>query len=401
MSLLHLVRRGLDVASRVDGGSDDNGPEPPPPHPLALLVLFMTAMGFFLLLFGINYTYGHLLPTLCMVESPETSAYLPVDSLAPSDDETAAPPAYEEAEGEGAYNAAGAAETAAAPKPNDDVELHLMQNKPVTASLRASILHLRRRAGYGSRFRGLTLYLVWNMGVGIVTSMLAPIFAYNRISVGLSAIVAQVAAATIHMTWIHIVISDPSPKRWYQRIPSIRTWPKMAPAVALWALATQIVAVLPVLVCGSFGSLKHMKDPEYDPDRRDLYAIGAQGLFGMLLVLLLYILIQIPATVTMVRVAASMLPDEDETIVSFDRTFGGKTTPTIIGGSGKIGLVEAWRSFTWASRVRLLKLVAKVALIVLSVWIAMLLTLTIEAHVLLGESLGQVLKGVHGAAGPR
>ncbi|RMZ88271.1 hypothetical protein DV736_g4501, partial [Chaetothyriales sp. CBS 134916] len=395
MSLLHLVRRSLDAASRADSGNDGNGADPPPPNPLALLVLFMTAMGFFLLLFGINYTYGHLLPTLCMIESPETAAYLPVDALAAADDESAFPPTYEAVEGEGADDGA-----AAAPKP-DDVELHLMQNKPVTASLRASILHLRMRAGYWSRFRGLTLYIVWNMGVGIITSLLAPIFAYHRVYVGLSAIVAQVAAATIHMTWIHIVISDPSPKRWYQRIPSFHTWPKIAPAVGLWAFATQLVTVLPVLACGSFGSLRHMDDPEYNPDKRDLYAIAGQGFLGMLLVLLLYILLQIPATVTMVRVAASMLPDEDETIVSFDRTFGGKTTPTIIGGSGKIGIVEAWRSFPWASRVRLLKLVAKVALIVLSVWIAMLLTLTIEAHILLSESLGQVLRGVHGAAAPR
>ncbi|RMD40409.1 hypothetical protein DV735_g4720, partial [Chaetothyriales sp. CBS 134920] len=403
MSLIHLVHRSLNgpaFAVGVGGNHGTNrgpGGDTPSPPPLRLLVLLLTSMGFFLLLFGINYTYGHLLPTLCMIESPETAAYLPVDSLGPSEDEAAAPPAYEEAEAE---DETDAAPTAGAPKP-DDVELHLMRNKPVTASLRASIQHLQRRGGYWARYRGLKLYMLWNIAVGIITSMLSPLFGYNRIYVGLSVILAQIAAATIHMTWIHVVISEPSPRRWYRRIPSFRTWPKIAPAVALWALATQIVAVLPVLVCGSFGSLRHMKDPEYNPGKRDLYAIAAQGFFGMLLVLILYILLQIPATVAMVRVAASMLPDEDETIVSFDRTFGGKTTPAIVGGSGKIGIAEAWRSFPWASRVRLLKLVGKVALIVLAVWLAMLLTLTIEAHVLLGESLGEVLKGIHGVAGPR
>ena len=81
-----------------------------------------------------------------------------------------------------------------------------------------------------------------------------------------------------------------------------------------------------MLVCGSFGSLKNMKHPDYEPDKRDLYGVAGQGFMGIFLMLALFVGLQIPATVTMVRVAASMLPEEDETIVSFDRTFGGKVT---------------------------------------------------------------------------
>ncbi|RJE16779.1 hypothetical protein PHISCL_10884, partial [Aspergillus sclerotialis] len=91
-----------------------------------------------------------------------------------------------------------------------------------------------------------------------------------------------------------------------------------------------VVAILPMLVCGSFGSLKHMDNPDYKPGRKDLYAVGGQGILGFSLMVALFVLLQIPATVTLVRVAASMLPEEDETIVPFDRTFGGKTTPAII-----------------------------------------------------------------------
>ena len=384
MTTFHFVRRSVEVVgtlAKPHDGEPEDGKEQL--NPLALLVILLTAMAFFFLLFCISYTFGHLIPTLCMVESPETTAYMPVDSLAAASE----PPAYEEEED-------------GTPKTTNDPEILLVQNKPVTASLRATMKHLRARAGYWSRFRGLTLYIIWNFSVGLITSLLAPMFGYNRIFVGVAAVLAQLIAARIHMTWIHVVISEPSPKRWYQRIPPFNTWLKIAPAVTLWALSTQIVAVLPMLVCGSFGSLKHMKDPEYNPDKKDLYAVGAQGFFGMFLMLALYIALQIPATVTMVRVAASMLPEDDETIVSFDRTFGGKTTPAIVGGQGKIGLVEAWRSFPWASRIRLLKLVGKVALIVMAVWIAMLITLTVEAHVLLGDNLGHVLKAIHGAAGP-
>jgi hypothetical protein len=121
---------------------------------------------------------------------------------------------------------------------------------------------------------------------------------------------------------------------------------------------------------------------------------------GIFLSLALFVGLQIPATVVMVRVAASMLPEEDEAIVSFDRSFGGLTTPAIIGGQGKIGIVEAWRSFPRSSRIRLLKLLAKVVLIVMAVWTLAIVVLAAEFEVLLGDSLGHVLKGIHGVAGP-
>jgi len=151
-----------------------------------------------------------------------------------------------------------------------------------------------------------------------------------------------------------------------------------------------------MVVVGSFGSLKNMQDPQYEAGKGDLYATGAQGFFAFLLFLLLFVGIQVPAAVAMTRVAASMLPEEDETIVPFDRTFGGKTTPTIIGGQGKIGVVEAWKSFPWASRVRLLKLMVKVAAIALSAWIGLVIVLTAEAHIMLGDNVGHVMKAIFG-----
>jgi uncharacterized membrane protein (UPF0182 family) len=54
-----------------------------------------------------------------------------------------------------------------------------------------------------------------------------------------------------------------------------------------------------------------------------------------------------------------MLPEEDETIVPFDRSFGGKVSPAITGGSGKIGIVDAWTTFDWAARVRYAKVTGK------------------------------------------
>jgi hypothetical protein len=356
-----------------------------PPGPA--LIFFLTGLVFVALFFCVSYTYGHVLPTLCMIESAETAAYVPIE---PTD-----PPAYS---------------PAAAPKPthssrddfedepnsDGDAEILLIRNKPITASIRETILPLRARGGYFSRFRGLSMFLAWNIASGFVFSIVGAML-HNRFGMALAAIVAETLLATWHVSWIHIVISEPSTKRWYQRIPSINTFPKIAPAVMLWAASSQIVSIMPRLVCTSFGSLKHLNNPDYQPGKKDLYAVGAQGIMGMFIMIVLFVLLQIPASVTLVRVAASMLPEEDETIVPFDRTFGGKTTPAIIGGQGKIGLVEAWRSFPWASRVRLLKLMVKVALIVMAFWLLCTMTLVAEAHLLFGDKLGEMMKAMHGA----
>lgn len=176
----------------------------------------------------------------------------------------------------------------------------------------------------------------------------------------------------------------------------MRTWKKIAPAVAIWAITSQVVTILPLLVTNSFGVLRRLQDPDFNPDMKDAYAGTGQLFFAMLLTVVLFVLLQIPATVAMVRVAASMLPEEDETIVPFDRTFGGLTTPEIIGGQGKIGIVEAWKSFNGECRRRLLRTVVKVAAVVMATWILFSFIIMAEAHILLGPAFGDIMKGMHG-----
>lgn len=153
-----------------------------------------------------------------------------------------------------------------------------------------------------------------------------------------------------------------------------------------------------MLVAGSFGTLKHMQDPDFQPGTRHIYSTASQLFLAMFLTVLLFVAVQIPATVAMVRVAASMLPEEDETIVPFDRTFGGMTTPEIVGGQGKIGIVEAWRSFNWECRRRLLKTVAKVALIIVAAELLIMIFVVAEAHLLFGDAFGPFMKSLHGIA---
>jgi hypothetical protein len=389
-----LARRGFEAAhaSFTKAGDGEEKIQIPVP---AVLLLLLTSLVFFGLLFAISYTYGSVVTTLCMIEEPQTNAYIPVNVI-PA--EESAPPAYSTTPNDSVpkQNATGPV--------TDDIEVDevlLIRSQPITSSLRATIAHLRARAGYCSRFRGLSIFVCFNILRGLITSVLASIPGLrNRGGMAVAAIVAEVILSRWHMTWIHIVISESSPKRWYQRIPPLNTWKRIAPVVAVYAVTMQIAHGLPLLICQSFSSMKHMRNPEFEPGRKDMFKIFGQSLMGIFLVLGFFVLLVIPANVTLVRVAASMLPDEDETIVPFDRTFGGKVTPAIIGGSGRIGMLEAWRSFPWEGRKRLLKLIAKVFLLLLSVWVLFAMVIITEAHLVLGDKLGEVMKAVHRHMGP-
>ncbi|KAK5088676.1 hypothetical protein LTR05_002896 [Lithohypha guttulata] len=382
MTLAHsFIRRGVNLVQRYSTMRQaDDTPEVHQIPPFAALIFLLTCAFFFVLLAVLSYTAGHLILTLCMVESSSTTAYVPIESVEPVDD---SPPAYQE---DGSLR-------------QDDADVNLIKTQPITASLKETARHLRVRAGYLWVFRGFSAYVVWNFTRSIVVGMLSSASNSPFLTI-IAAIIAEVALANIHMTWIHIIISEPSPKRWYQRIPTpyLRTWKKIAPAVAIWAVTSQVVTILPLLVTNSFGVLRHMNDPSYQPGMKEAYAGAGQLFFAMLLTVLLFVLLDVPATVAMVRVAASMLPEEDETIVPFDRTFGGLTTPEIIGGQGKIGIVEAWRSFNWECRRRLLKTVVKVAALIMATWLLFSIVAMIEAHTLFGPAFGEMMKSMHGIA---
>jgi len=118
-------------------------------------------------------------------------------------------------------------------------------------------------------------------------------------------------------------------------------------------------------------------------------ALRIVGLFSIALFSGLFVVL--PATVTLTRIEASLLPEEEETIVPFDRTFGGRVVPTILGGTGCIGFIEAWRTFNWEARRRLVKLYVKTFLIMLAVSVLMANILLLETWAILGPQLGQAL----------
>ncbi|CAG8119565.1 unnamed protein product [Penicillium salamii] len=158
--------------------------------------------------------------------------------------------------------------------------------------------------------------------------------------------------ATWQMAWVHRVIADKSPQNRYRRMLGYKTWPRIAPAAALYNLAMCMTFSLPFAAVNMAGwALVAVGSPWKD--------VGHwKYLVGVILPVLFGIVLSLPVRIIFARVAASMLPEEDEPILPFDRSFDGKVDP-VVSGKKELSLLDAWTTFGWSARIRFVKIFFK------------------------------------------
>lgn len=310
----HLARRGYEAHQR--GELLPNGAEELDIPIWAIVYFVSTGLIFTGVMFTMNYFYGEVIATLCMVESPTATLYVPV----PNNDDPDAP------------------------LEKKVPELALKKEAPITSSLFKAKKHLFARAGSLSRFRGISIALFKNFVIERVARLFIYVLPLSYASLAISIILSEVALAHISLGWTHIIITESSSKYWFQRVPSFRLWRKVAGPTLILAVAEQAAMLVPTYLGSTWGMGNQFN--------------GAQVLILLFLGLATTFLVVIPARVTLTRVQASLLPEDQETIVPFDRSFDGKVIPEIVGGSGMIGVLDAWKTFDFSSRIRLIKLYA-------------------------------------------
>ena len=121
--------------------------------------------------------------------------------------------------------------------------------------------------------------------------------------------------------------------------------------MAFYALSAQLVWLVPYALGFLLGMYKYgNEDKKYELDARCLVLVLC-GIFVAVFVLF-------PTNVILVRVAASVLPEEEATILPFDRTFGGRVAP-----GERLKMLDAWKSFTWEAIKRVIKIYVKAFLL--------------------------------------
>ncbi|RAL03670.1 uncharacterized protein BO80DRAFT_349355 [Aspergillus ibericus CBS 121593] len=331
MAISSLVRRGVEAVSDIS--SQQPAPNQPTIHFagwLSALFVF-TVLAFIAIGFSVEYTYGMLIPTLAAIEDSNPDIYVRIDTNHDAN------------------------KPVDASEPDVDPEIEAPRPQPITSKLRTTIQHLRNRAGFLSRFRGLSMLTTYGIAQVMVLSIM-PFSIDAFLSQFFVSMITSVLLANLQLAWVHIVISEPSPKRFYQRIPGFDAWKKIAPVVAFEHTVTAAAYYIPLALISACGGFKGAENPT-DGDAPAKTIASAATLVA--LPALLSFVVSIPARAIFIRVAASMLPEEHESIVPFDRSFGGKVSPAIVGGSGKLSIMDAWKTFDRPALTRFVKAIAK------------------------------------------
>lgn len=287
------------------------------PLPVLGVSLGVTICAYFITALVLGYVYGQVIGTLAAVEDPNSNVYVRLES----DD---------------------AVESGIS-------DVNKPPTKPITSSISGTITHLEARAGRLSRFHGIWLYIFGNIGAAVIILLVGTIL--GRLGSSLGTFIATLLLTSLEVAWIHIVISKPSNKSLWSRIPPFRkTYVKFALAATIRSVAAQLVISI-------MSSLMPANRIGQSPDRATFFKL-LFGIFGVVaLFLVLQVLITMPTQVIFIRMAASTLPEDDEPIIPLDRTFGCSITPENMGGPGRIGIVDAWRSFGRDSQKRVAKAV--------------------------------------------
>ena len=180
--------------------------------------------------------------------------------------------------------------------------------------------------------------------------------------------------------------------KWFRRVPrGLKIWKKVAAPTAILAVAEQLTIVLPMYLAMIYGI--DLKDPESGANlagaEKKLALVKMASVAGLAIVL--GVLLVIPANVTLTRVQASLLDDSEETIVPFDRSFGGKVEPEIVGGSGVLGMLDAWKTFDWNARVRLVKAYLKVWAMQLVLTLFFTICVIAELFIIVGKDWSKLV----------
>ncbi|KAK1729572.1 uncharacterized protein BDZ83DRAFT_647853 [Colletotrichum acutatum] len=290
-----------------------------------------------------SYTLHQVYPIFAIVEDENPPAYDPVNL----------------AEDEGAIPSAGPEVRPDGPVPQTKVT----GGRPttVTSSIRSINRLLTTYGGWRSNFRGFGVYFVQalatNFLFGIFSSFLPDILA------SLATLLSALALVQLSAVWVHIVITPSSSDYFWKRLPPFkRTFDATAKPVAAYWLAEQVATWVPIAVGWALGldlpnfQFGKPNSVVSQPQSSDAW----KSIVITLISIAFQIIIVIPAHVVLVRVQASLIPEEANTIIPFDRSFKGKVEPRVVGGKGYATMDDAWSGFSRNAWKRLVILYVKI-----------------------------------------
>ncbi|KAJ6496898.1 hypothetical protein DFH09DRAFT_1001997 [Mycena vulgaris] len=375
--LSHIVKRGivhLQSASpeyiaklQQDAELYENAGRDMEVNPQETLPVLITGVIVLLILASIRYTLGDVVASLAMIESPSSTAIVEQKVPAYADEEPLIPT-----------------------EADADVEITVINHKPITAKLSTTMRHLRRVGGFRARWRGLGISMLYHLAHALFAGILSQVLGVHSLGNVLVSIFTSVLLARLHMLWTHTMIAHPTTRSFLHRIVPVKQCKPLLLPSLVFAAAQQATFLLPLAVAVLLG-LPDMPEHALHAAQQDepaklalmtlrILAVPATaGIFALFVLL--------PASVTLTRIEAALLPADMQPIVPFDRAaLVGAIDLTARGGPRAL-FVSAWRSFDRAARLRLVKLYAKMVFAQITVAVVGLHIMAAEVYVIGGERL--------------
>lgn len=366
-----LARRGVEmVHTAVKDEDTEKLIREISPWSVALIVV--TAGLFMLITSSMEYTIRLVFGHLAMVEHPDTTVEVEIYEPVSKEDLKVTQNLVD----------AGLIEASDISEPT-----FVAKTKPITSSIRRTKRHITNIAGKKAQWRGLGIFILYTILYNFARGLLRMPLRVIPFGCVLADVGAGILAARLHCAWTHKVISMPSSKTLRERMVSRVQWRElMVPtAISVGAHSSSRLAIRHMYLFSVQGAA--MLDAQKAPK----WIIAAVAVLPTLIgAAVLGIFVMFPAYVALVRKEASLLDPEEETIVAMDRTFGGRLSH--IGD--KLNFAEAWNSFSWEARVRVVKLYAKlVAVMAVPMFVGGFI-IAIEMMVAAGPNAEKIIKGI-------
>lgn len=219
----------------------------------------------------------------------------------------------------------------------------------ITDSLRTTLHHIRTHAGLSFLFRGFPLFTIYAFTqhalFPVLASVLLPGSADTPLLAHLGSIISTSLLSYLQVLWIQTVITKPSSTFSHHQLPNIACWIRAAPIAVLEAAfdewATYYSTDLAVAISNATVKLldpNALLDPVAAQDIKRGYAPHILGLIPCFVTCMA----TLPVRISLIRIAASLLPEDEQLIVPLD---------PVLKENPPSGAVDAWKKLpgrTWA-----------------------------------------------------
>jgi hypothetical protein len=215
----------------------------------------------------------------------------------------------------------------------------------------SQLFAFRHRFRIIAAFRGLGIFILISVFEGIVA--LLSISLLPSLLAIFPQILLPLMLVQFYTLWTHTVLTHPSTKSLWQRIPPFKaTFRATGPALTIF-LAAKALTRLAVLQVRATKTYKWRGDLEPHFMAVQILAIAVVELVAV-----------VPAHIVLTRVQASLLPVDEKPVAPIDEALRPEEK-----GDGReaVGIREAWKTFGWRARGRLAILYAQVGALVVFV----------------------------------